>query len=764
MPCVAALMVFLVSLAATSLADTDRPANAAERSPLEIIQDGTVPLHHRMEVVRMLIAHDPEESVPMLAFELAPGGHAAAQRTIAAVLADMPPSILSQFEGPLFAQLATPDEAILGDVCLALGRIDKHRTFNKLIRTTGDEAEPALARRGAVLALAHHPRRDVAATLINLTGADVPAEVRAAAFEGLRRLSGLTYWTNDRQRWMQWWEQNRKLTPAKWQQMLLRKFMILNRRLTSSGHNLEVRLSRALRQVYLSRSQTERSDLLLEWLDDDVPATRLLAMELIEQRLNNVEAPPLDDDLRQALRARLYDPISPMRRRAAEALNNLRDEDAARRVARRLATMSEPDTDTIRAYLKLIRNVPRPEAVIAVIQLLDHPQLRSEAADALAAAVGTNASGNHGLDPVQLSSVASEVRRHLNAVEAPRPSMIRLLGRIAREDTAEDWQIIERFLDHPTDAVKEAAAQAWAESDRPLHQLADRAEDQMIQPLLYEAAIKRGKTSRLLGALVTHKPGLDALQEVWTQAIVATAASADSETVVRFERELAADGRHLELRQELLTRALHAVGPDPNAKATSKTTESENRGPDPVVPAVVVDLQIALAEVRLQNGQATLALESFQDVRGKPGNSKSESLTPAQRERCDLGLLRTYLALGQTDKAVATANPIMTMTTTEHNDRFRRQTVIALVQAAEHRIQTDKTNGARLILELIQSVDSEVVPQSIVMRINTLQKQLATTSPEADGAMATDDNVPLDPEADRSAAADEEGDEPENSN
>ncbi len=168
----------------------------------------------------------------------------------------------------------------------------------------------------------------------------------------------------------------------------------------------------------------------------------------------------------------------------------------------------------LRVDLLMLARLPRASAVAPATRLLNHASLRGEAADVLAAAAEAGL-----LSEAQCEQIHDRVLAALDP-KAPLPAVVRLLGRVGHED---DWQRLTQWLESEQGAVKQAAVQAWAESERPLHPLAKFADDAQVGPVFILAALRRGKSATTLQALAEHRPASAVQVENWQRALVAVA-------------------------------------------------------------------------------------------------------------------------------------------------------------------------------------------------------------------------------------------------
>ena len=711
-----------------------RLAAAADLDPaLDTIRDGNLPIDQRVRTVKHLLQDAGRGTIKQLLLQLGPDGDPDARRAIVGALKRSPIAILKKFDTALLDLLQTGDEALMGDVAAALARIAN--VEKSLRRIATDVNRPETVRRGAILALTGYRSRDAAQTMIALMDHKQPAPIRLAAFDGIRRLTGSFDLPDNPQLWMAWWKEHGSLERHEWQAMLLNNFASRTEQLIDHRKQLESRLVESLRREYLVRPQDQRPALLVQWLDDPVPATKRLAMDLFEQRLIDVQAPAISEDLRAAIRSHLDDPVAATRRRTAEALNGLRDEKAARIVAWRLGSGAEQNVQVLRAYLKLLRSVPRPDAVEPAMRLLGDPRLKNEAADVLSEAVGQGAvDGQRWLNAEQVADASQQVRRHLRGAEKPHPSMIRLLGRLAESDSRRDWKLIARYLDSESDSVKDAAALAWAESGQSLAPLSDRAHDPVIQPFLFDAIAQRGSQPDTLLRLIGHRPDTTSLRQAWERAALAMAGRVGADTVLRADQTLARDEQNTDLREKFLDVAIGRLVSGAGDQ-NGDSADGPNASPRPAhQEPVLIDILLKRAELHLDKGKPQLALATYQRLEAR----ESDPLNEAQRVLCEYGRLRSHLALGDVSQAIERAGPMLA-SRPDAGDTV--PVVDLLLDAAERSIEADHQGVARRISGLFQEQVIRDLTPAARQRLDRLQAQLRQGDRPA-GAAPSDTSEP----------------------
>lgn len=526
---------------------------------------------------------------------------------------------------PMLAMLYSVDDGVVPDVVRALGRYRDPALIERLQATAASAKLPTRERRRAIAALGEQRSQSTAGLLIDLTTLTQPADVQAAAYAALGSLAGIDRLGEDRQAWNQWWAEAKKLDALAWQRQLVDNFA---RKLAvgqATDQQLAEKLREAERALYQASSQEDQAQVLAYMLDSPLVATKLLALDLAQTRM--VQGADFEEPLRAALRDLLDEPDSAqVRWTSAEVLRDLADEPAADLVAKRLIANTEHVNRVRAAYLQLLARMPRKSVTNSAFDLLEEPGLRSDASATLA-----SISRAQMLTPKRAEAVLARLRSYLRDGQRPTPAMIRLLGRIGEND---DWRRIEGWIDDTDDVIRQAAAQAWANSEtRSLAILAERAEDPIIQPIVLRAAAERGQDPETLRKLAANPPSQPQVVPVWERALVAMAAQVPLREAVITAQRLATDRKDSALVERFLTAALDKGRPEGPALAS------------------YLELRLERAENRLAMNEPDLAIVDFEYLleQGLPG------LTDPQRDRLYRSLIPAYLQANRVAPAFAAA-------------------------------------------------------------------------------------------------------------
>ncbi len=577
-------------------------------------------LADRTAAADYLLEQDSREAEQALNSALAAGQDPQAWRAVMLSIGSNVKNPRAEAALPVFSLMMRLDESLVPEWADAMGRFaDDDKWRRELIGIAESSGKADTERSRAIAALGRFREKSVAQTLINLTELDQPPAVQEASFGALATMTGIDSFGADRNAWNQWYRAIRGLNDARWQRHLVENFT----RRAATGHakrqQLEDRLLESQRALYRTTSPQDRPAVLAYMLADPLPPIRQLGMDLIQQRL--VEGQAFEEPLREALRARLEDDVPEIRQRAALRLRDLADAPAADAVAQRLDTGREQVANVLRANLLLMATLPRAGATDASLNMLVRPELQAEAAAALAALHSADL-----LSRKQAERARKELRRVLDAEKAPAPAEIMLLAAVGDED---DWNRVAGWVEHPDPAIKEAAAQAWARSDRSLKLLAERAGDPIIQPIVIAAAIERGDDQWTLTALVAHRPEQSFAIEQWERALVALAGRVEPEAVIKAADALAQRGTAPPLIESLYTASI------------DRFDEAEKK------PNTWPALLLHRAELRLASGEAALAAADFERLAGE-----NARLTEAQRDKRDRGLINAYLEIAADEKAI----------------------------------------------------------------------------------------------------------------
>ncbi len=631
----AALLIFgvtAITLPCLLAAQTDQPQSAQADASTRIAEAWTrltsdgLGLAERAASATELLEMSSDEATGALSLALTTQQSRVGWRAVIQAVATFPGDPPSELASPLIGLLGQVDAGLSQDLAAALGRFDKPEVIKQLTRIARSSSEPIARRSGAVLTLGHDRTQATAKVLMELTSVAQPQPVQQAAFQALGILSALDHYDADRQAWATWWQQTRGLWGKEWTQHLLSNFERREARRRAGDHQLEDKLLESQRALYQANSDEGKPGVLVYMLRDPLTPIRLLGMDLTEQRL--LDDLPFDEPLREALRATLTDPVPAIRQNAALRLSDLADAPAAALVAQQLASRHEQVSSVLGAYLGMMARLPQPTAVDPAIRLLGDQSRRADAAAALAAAFDADM-----MNRQQVKNAAKLARKNVQADRPPAPQVITLMGKVGSQ---QDWDLIAKWVDHQDDAVKTAAAQAWADSTRSLNHLAHRFNDPVIQPILIAAATRRGSEPSTLRMLAANRPQRESSVETWRQALVAMASRVPADAVLTTDRQLAQLGESPVKRLEVLSAAID--------RDDLGSLDQADR----------LELLLTRGEVRLNHGDPATSLDDFTRVAAGEAD-----LSESQLDRLGRGQIRANLLVGQVDPAFVAARKLL---------------------------------------------------------------------------------------------------------
>lgn len=714
---------------APAAAPATSPAPADAQTLLEATRDLRLDPLARCDAAIRLLDSDEPNLVTLLQRELHPSRNVTTQRAIAQALvarAEEPPEELG---ATLFALLDRPDEALQEDVAAALGRYRDHRLARRLIDLALDASAPVARRRGAALTIGHFPSQNAARVLMQLAQPPSPPAVVAAAYSALGQLTGLSDPGRDPAKWQKWWEQNRRRSEEEFLEEVLANQARRVGRQNLQLQAMQERVLEAQRQLYRATAKDDRPALLAAMLRDPLEAVRRSALALMFQRLVDNERP--GKALLGALTERLDDPSAAVRRSAAMLLRDAGDAAGADAVAKRLQDEAEPDQEVVKAYLLVMASQPRAAAVPAAAALLGDARVRSEAAAALTRAIDA------GLIDVEGSQKLARRVRDLVAASTPaappEPAVIELLGRLASEA---DWRRIDAWLDDSQEGVRLAAAQAWAQSSRPLEVLARRAGDRVVLPVLIAAAQKRGDDPVTMLALARNKPAAEQLSLAWQRALTAMASRVGGDAVLAVDRVLARQAETPALRLALVNAVMTKLlaeggGASPAPTATAPTTRPAATPPPPgVTPAVWGDLLLTSAELHLDQNDTILANADLQRV-----DPLAPASVGAPRLRWLMAMLRVSLGGNDAEGVISYGRQALAL---EPGDPVTRGKAVALmVESAQRLLTAGQAGPAGQVVRAVREGLGAGGQAEWGERLAELDRKTGAAMPNGTGAAGT---------------------------
>lgn len=710
--------VLLAGCASPPLGDNPQAILQSGRLPadqqqvLELLLDQTATPADRRVAARSLLNDSSRTSDQVIAAVLKDRSDPEATRAVVSAISTHPRPPAPELADPMIELLQRSMDPVQGEVAEALGRFNDPEVVERLGMMANNPNGSTRVRRGAIDALGYHRTQQAAAELMKLIGPDQPGAVQRSAYESLARLSGQTTFGEDRAAWTQWWAVAEDLKEPQWRAQLLDTLNMREASQRVLQQETELRLLELSRASYRSASDEDKPRVLSFMLSESLPTVRKLAIDLATERL--VDGLPFDDQLRSALRGRLEDPEAVIRKDAALLLLQLPDEQAADIVARRMATNQEHVTEVLRANLLMMARMPRAAAAEASLRLLDTASLQAEAAGALAAMAKANM-----LTERQSREAARVVSERLSNNATPPAQFVTLLAAVGDDD---DWQRIAAWVDSNQRPIKQAAAQAWADSNRSLELLAKRMQDPVIEPIVIAAATQRGQDPWTLLELAENPPDRPPVREAWNTALVAMSGRVPPETV-------------LEVVSSLQTQPGTTVLIDQMASAALARAEAVSMPPE-----VRTGLLLARAESRLAQNDPTAALTDLKQV-----VSSRNSLTAVNRDRLDRGRVHAHIALNQIDESFAAAGDLLGQNPNGGTRRSTDDPVIdRLIELGNFNADRNRTADANRVVSKLRLLLGPSMKPEVAGRIRLLEADIQavasgtrTTPPPADSGDAT---------------------------
>jgi len=678
---------------------------------LEDLRDSNLSLDRRQRAAAILLADAWPAAIAAMKHTLAHATDPAARRAIARAVsrADQPDPALIE---PLMKMLGSEDVPLRQDVAAGLARFDDDQLVQRLHDIALDEDETVTRRLGAIDALAEHRNPFIVSGLIKLTR-NTRQTIRDAAFESLEQLTGLTDIARDPDAWQRWWVRNGKLPSKRWLAMLMQNLSAQSDDLDRQLAKRTQRLTQTYNNLYDATDEKGRGSILQQMLDDELIELRLLSLQLIERRVLNAQ--PITDEVRTAMRQRLDDPDHRVRARSATLLENIADADGAARVVELL--LAESDARVQSAYLALLARVPQADAVNPALLLLQRPNVRSAAASFLVAAAGEDM-----LTGSQVDSALTVAREHIQNADTVEPAVVRLIGRLGVES---DQPTLVKLLGHDELPVRLAAVNAFAQSRWPVGPLLEHLGDAAIQPAVIQVISQRGESAETLIALLDAEPDDADLQAKWLAAAQAVAGRLTAEALVQVDEHLAAQADRVELHEQILTAASNHAATNGNG---------ETAAPSPQVDARRVEALFRLAGLYMRTDQSAKAKPIHQRLADR------SDLSADHQVRLAAGQLKLQLDEGQYDQAA-----VLTRKHLESGAMNVDTLAAPWLSAAESAVADEQITAATTLTKHCTDLFSDKLSQSAAARLTALKTQLtpdeeptSRTTTTADAPTPTD--------------------------
>ena len=695
---------------------------------LALVNDTELSLERRRTAAQVLLAINTEESINAFVSVLEPTSEVKSQ--LAAVQA-----ILLNPQDPPFASyssllnlLGTTEGELQARTAEAIGRLpDSEQIISDLADAAMRADAPYLQRCGAIMTLGYQRSKKSASVLIKLIDLDQPRQIRKDAFAALMSLTSIDEFGEDYNQWANWWKFARKWKNEKWHTELIKASARRSTKRQLEKEQYDRYLVRVSRERYRAAEQGDRSDILIEMMNASPKPIRMLAMELVHNRL--IDGLAFNDALRAALRKCLSDSVAEIRQKAAQQLDILADVQAAKIVSNRLSESQEGMDAVLLADLMLLKRIPQQDAVEPALLFMQQPALYEVSAEFLAAAADQNM-----LTDVQKHQAAESIRMHLQDMKHPLPSFIVLLGKVGNES---DWNRIADWIDSEDKAVESAAASIWADSDRSLKCLADRAEDPIIQPIVIDAATTRGRDARTLWELIKYPPRDEQVHAAWERAVVTMSARVPAEAVLKAIKALppqeseATDETNLP--EQMLSSAIS------RNDASASITETEK-----------LLLLLERAELRLARSNTVGAQSDYRLI-----DSSFGILDISLHDRFFRGYIRARLLDNAIDEAFVIAKRLFSESATKPLDAD--PIVRVFVGHANLYINGKRYSEARQILQKLRELLPEFLSPEVAAsfsKIETLLEKESSSVKLPQTPPAAKDTAPASDQAPASASLD----------
>ncbi len=698
-------MAVLLSAAATLAGQTEK-LSAGDDQLFRIVLDPQADIRFRRDSVTTLVDRGDGVALRKLLDNLKNPADASARRAILWGIRNSksPPTAAAQLLLQLAEELEGP---VLEDAAEIMGRSLPEGQWPAVMKLARNEAAKPAARQLAIIALGHRRTQDGAGLLVSLLAATENDTERALAAGALARLTGIDDRGSDALAWGDWWKEVAGLSSEAWQAHLLGNITRRAERLVRQRDALQDRLMTAMRQRYRALDREEREPVLTAMLADPLDSVRELALDLVRELVNGEK---VGAELTRALVTRLDDHSWAVRGGAALILRDLKSEAAADLVAKRLADDLERHASVLKAYLLLMRRQPRLAAMGPAVTLLNDPEVRGEAAGALLA-------GFDHWPPLigreQADRIADQMRTTLARESSPEPRFIELLARAGNRD---DFRTIRAWLDHSSDAVREAAARAWVASGQSLEPLAQRAGDPIVQIIVIPAATERGMSRQTMLALAAHRPENEQIAAAWGRALVAMSPRVSPDAVVQTDQKLAAYGDLTDLRLQVLSPAidklLGRVG-----TVGFNTFGAEERQ---IFTLQLADLLLARSEARLSSGDSKAALADLDRV-----TALKIDLSHQQQQRLTLTTIHALITGGEIDGAFAKAGKYLAVEQPDKEiEALRSQIIELLLTAADQCLTAQQHERASQIVTRLRARLPRPVDLKVEMRTAILEQRI----------------------------------------
>ncbi len=399
-----------------------------------------------------------------------------------------------------------------------------------LVELAKDQALATERRTSAIDLLGGFSTPLAAETLMDLAEQDATEGVRSAAFDALRRLSGMPF--GDRaDAWRAWWAAGgEELLESTCEQRAETLAARLERadRDRKTARTLADRAVEQLRVVHaellLGMDPAARQERILRLLGSEFESLRRLAIEQVERMLRNGDR--IDDpEIPAAIETLLDDRVAALRAKATSLLGTLAAGRVVELVSARLP--GEREATVANAQLEVLGGVPTPETIDAVVTRLDAAETADAAARAL---IRFHAAGAEPGPWGAKTATAARVR--LDQVVSP--AMLELLALTGDES---DDDRLRGILESEDPRLRRAVADGWGRRGR-IEALRELAADPVVYPALATAICDRRPPFEAIEILLAL-PRSDASAEDFERATMRLIDAMPIERLPEVDRRLA---------------------------------------------------------------------------------------------------------------------------------------------------------------------------------------------------------------------------------
>lgn len=467
----------------------------------------------RLEAAAGLLTRDYPQAIAALRDFLKDAGNRPAQIAVAEAIARQNGG-RKEFIPPLMEMLTGSDASVRPHAARALATYSNHGVTKKLIKIALDDQAETSVRIATITALQNLLDKSAVDTLVQLLD-DENAAIRSAAFKALERLTNISAFGNDADRWKQWWARNKNKPRTVWLADLANSLAVSKSTLEAENTRLRERLTQAMSDLYTATPRTQRDAMLVGLMKDPVLSVRLAAMGLVERQIAAGES--ISESLRQEVRKELSQKEPAGRRVSALLVASLGDEKSIPALLDRLEI--EKNSPVRQALHKAVGRLRATDAMALLIRDIESTDGRLTAS--AAAALGRIA---------QASKLSEKLR------SAARDALLTRYAKVAASDNDVETRTSllvamgtlgdEAFLDALKTGLKGESTRVRLAAVNGLMKLGSEETAEAIKPLLKDK--DRGIRQASLVAL-GRLGGGDYLKDVFAL----TDPKAETESAVR---------------------------------------------------------------------------------------------------------------------------------------------------------------------------------------------------------------------------------------